>query len=314
MADILAISVRFALFADLMLLVGLAAFPLYALRGEEGRDAAIAAILIRPLPWLCALGLLISLAGIIVLAATMHGVQLLAVDRTMLMTMIDETDVGAAWVYHMIALIAALGAATQLAKWPTGAAAIVAIAGSAALATLVWAGHAGAGEGLPGTIHRVSDALHMVAAAIWLGAIAAFLTLLWPRRGDMPPAQLAVTARSLDRFASAGTICVLVVAVTGLVNAQMIVGAANLGRALSAPYGQLLLAKLLLFASMLGLAAANRWRLTPALTASLIDDDPRIAVDAMRRSLMLEALAAIMIVALVAWFGTLEPMPASPAP
>jgi len=309
-ADVLTIGVRFALFADLMLLVGLAAFPLYALRREERRNAGVAAILFRPLLWLCALGLVVSLVGIVVLTASMQGVGLFAVDRAMLVTMICETDVGAAWVYRMIALAAAFAAATQLAKRSTVATTILVIAGSAALATLVWAGHAGASEGLPGTIHRASDALHMVAAAVWLGAIAAFLILLWPQRGGMPPAQLAITAQSLDRFASVGTICVLVVAATGLVNAQMIVGAANLGGSLSAPYGQLLLAKLLLFASMLGFAAANRWRLTPALTASLADDDPRIAANAMRRSLLLEAFAATAILALVAWFGTLEPFPA----
>src|SRR3546814_8655355 len=63
----------------------------------------------------------------------------------------------------------------------------------------------------------------------------------------------------------------LVIAATGLINSQMIVGAENLGRSLSSPYGQLLLAKLALFALMLALAAANRWRLTPALAAAAGD-------------------------------------------
>lgn len=298
------ISIRFALFADLMLIVGLAAFPFYALR-RENRD--VAQILARPLPWLCALGLVMSLVGIVALTASMYGVALFAVDRTMLGTMVGESDVGAAWVYRMMALTIALGAAMRLNRRPATAAAIIAIAGMIALATLVWAGHAGASEGLPGTIHRASDALHMIAAAIWIGAIAAFLILLFPRQGDMSSAQVAVAAQSLDRFARVGTICVLVVAATGLVNAQMIVGVANLGGLLSSPYGQLLIVKLLLFASMLGLAAANRWRLTPALTASLAADDPRIALAAMRRSLMLEGIAALMILGLVAWLGTLEP-------
>lgn len=304
MADLLTTSLRFALFVNLMLIVGLAAFPLYVLRRENRETARI---LIRPLPWLCALALLISLVGIIALTASMYGVELFAVGRTMLGAMICESDAGTAWVYRMIALAAALGAVTQLHRRPTPAAIIVAIAGSIALATLVWAGHAGASEGLSGWIHRMSDALHMLAAAVWLGAIAAFLILLWPRGGSPSSTRLAVAAQSLDRFAPVGTICVLVVAATGLVNAQMIVGVANLGRLPSSPYGQLLLVKLLFFASMLGLAAANRWRLTPALTASLAAGDPRIALAAMRRSLILEGSAAVMILGLVAWLGTLEP-------
>src|SRR3546814_19293751 len=81
----------------------------------------------------------------------------------------------------------------------------------------------------------------------------------------------------------------LVIAATGLINSQMIVGAENLGRSLSSPYGQLLLAKLALFALMLALAAANRWRLTPALAAAAGadaesgDSDPDAALAAMRR-------------------------------
>src|SRR3546814_9195933 len=88
----------------------------------------------------------------------------------------------------------------------------------------------------------------------------------------------------------------LVIAATGLINSQMIVGAENLGRSLASPYGQLLLAKLALFGLMLALAAANRWRLTPALAvaaagddAESVDSDPDAALAAMRRSLIIEA-------------------------
>src|SRR3546814_8888917 len=49
---------------------------------------------------------------------------------------------------------------------------------------------------------------------------------------------LGIAARSLDRFSFIGTICVLVIAATGLINSQMIVGAENLGRSLGSPYGQ----------------------------------------------------------------------------
>ena len=72
---------------------------------------------------------------------------------------------------------------------------------------------------------------------------------------------------------------------------------------------RLLALKLLLFAAMLALAAANRWRLTPALEAALIDSDadPAMAAAAMRRSLIAELMAGAAILALVAWLGTLDP-------
>jgi putative copper resistance protein D len=62
-----------------------------------------------------------------------------------------------------------------------------------------------------------------------------------------------------------------------------------------------------LFLVMLVLAAANRFRLVPALEAAIDAGDNRRARDAMRRSLLLEIGCAVAILALVAWLGTLEP-------
>src|SRR3546814_2451843 len=109
-----------------------------------------------------------------------------------------------------------------------------------------------------------------LAAAVWIGAIGAFLMLISPQRLREWPGGLQIASRSLDQFSRVGTICVLVIAATGLVNSQMIVGAENLGRSLGTPYGQLLLAKLALFGLMLALAADNRWpaRKGPRLNSS----------------------------------------------
>ena len=308
MADLLLMGVRFALFAVLMLIAGLAAFPLHALEPGDRRDPGPGSIVVRPLTWLCAAALFLSLLGMAVLTASMQGVGLFAIDPAMVAALVRETDVGTAWVVRMAALLVATVGAFRIARIPEAAATIVAVAAAVALTTLAWSGHAGASEGTAGWIHRASDALHMLAAAVWLGAIAGFLLLLRPSEA-VTRDRLALTAQSLDRFARVGTICVFVIAATGLVNGQMIVGAANIGRSISSPYGQLLAIKLVLFAAMLGLAAANRWRLTPALGRALgePDIDPAGAVRAMRHSLILEALAGFAILALVAWFGMLEP-------
>ena len=304
MADLLLMGIRFALFAVLMFITGLAAFPLHALEPGERRDPELGSILSRPLPWLCAAALLLSLMGMVALTASMQGVGIFAIDPAMVVALVDETDVGVAWLVRMAALLVTAVAAFRIARSPVAATMI----GAVALATLVWSGHAGASEGTAGWIHRASDALHMIAAAIWLGAIAGFLLMLRPGE-PVAKGRLAMTARSLDRFAPVGTLCVLLIAATGLVNGQMIVGAANIGRSIASPYGQLLAIKLVLFAAMLALAAANRWRLTPALGRALDepDTDPASAARAMRRSLVLEALAGLAILALVAWFGMLEP-------
>jgi putative copper resistance protein D len=306
-ADLLLMSIRFALFAVLMLIAGLAAFPLHALELGERQDPELGSIISRPLPWLCAAALFLSLMGMAVLTASMQGVGIFAIDPAMVITLVSETDVGVAWLVRMAALLVAAVVAFRIARNPV-APTMIAAAGAVALATLVWSGHAGASEGTAGRIHRASDALHLIAAAIWLGAIAGFLLMLRPGE-PVAKARLAMTARSLDRFAPVGTLCVLLIATTGLVNGQMIVGAANIGRSIASPYGQLLAIKLVLFAAMLALAAANRWRLTPALRRAFDepDTDPARAARAMRRSLVLEALAGLAILALVAWFGMLEP-------
>jgi putative copper resistance protein D len=311
--DPVLIGIRFALYADLMLIAGLAAFPLYALTRSERLGTQPMAAIWRLERWLCAAGLLLSTLGMGVLAASMQGVGFLSLEFQPFWDLVRETDVGMAWIYRSAALLLALAAAIWLTRWPATAAAILAAAGSVAVATLVWSGHAGATEGAAGTIHRISDILHMIAAAVWIGAIGAFLLLVTPQSIRELPGGLRIAARSLDQFSLIGTICVLIIAATGLINSQFIVGAENLGRSLSSPYGQLLLAKLALFGLMLALAAANRWRLTPALAAAAggntenIDTDPDAALAAMRKSLIIEAAAALAILALVAWFGTLEP-------
>jgi putative copper resistance protein D len=75
----------------------------------------------------------------------------------------------------------------------------------------------------------------------------------------------------------------------------------------SSLYGQLLFAKLALFAAMLGLAALNRFRLTPRFEASIAAADHRGALGALRASLRVETTCIVAILALVAWLGTLEP-------
>lgn len=312
MPDILLAGIRFALFADLMLVVGMAGFLLYAPTAEERLSPEITAGFWRAERWLCALGLLTSTAGMVVLTAAMYGVDPAAVDHRMLRELAFGSDVGKAWLWRTAALLLAFAAALLAGKHPAATAGAIAATGAAALASLAWSGHAGASEGVTGMIHRTSDALHMITAAVWLGAIAAFLILL----AHPTPARLDLAARSLDRFSQIGTICVLIIAATGLINGQIIIGVTGIGASLAAPYGQLLLAKLALFMLMLALAAANRWRIVPVLKHALSTDAPDQAVRTMRRSLLIEAFAGAAILALVAWFGMLEPFssPGMPPP
>jgi putative copper resistance protein D len=62
--------------------------------------------------------------------------------------------------------------------------------------------------------------------------------------------------------------------------------------------------KLALFAGMLALAAAHRWRLVPALAAAGGGSN---TVRVLRRTLALEAALGLAVLGVVAVLGTLEP-------
>ena len=72
-------------------------------------------------------------------------------------------------------------------------------------------------------------------------------------------------------------------------------------------YGQLLLVWLALFGVMLAPAGKKRFCLTPALNGAIVSGDTSKATAALSWSLALEASAALIILGLVAWLGTLAP-------
>ena len=74
----------------------------------------------------------------------------------------------------------------------------------------------------------------------------------------------------------------------------------------SHPYS--LVAILVLFALMLALAAGNRFRLTPWLGSVLAGgEDPRQALQRLRRSVVAETLVGAVLLVVVAVMGTLAP-------
>ena len=92
----------------------------------------------------------------------------------------------------------------------------------------------------------------------------------------------------------------------GWPDSWFLVGWEGLPRLAATAWGGLLLAKLPLFAVMLGLAAANRFRHTPALGVSLAAD-PEPALRALRRAVGLETAVAFGVLAVVAALGQLPP-------
>jgi copper transport protein len=134
--------------------------------------------------------------------------------------------------------------------------------GIPAAALAIWAvvvpglsGHAGdPGEG---TLTVIVDALHVAAAAIWIGGVA---QLVWvtphATRGLTGQAQRAARSAIVRRFSTIALGCVVVVAVTGFARALWEVSAVS--QIWTTSYGQTLVAKTLLFAGLIGLGYRNR--------------------------------------------------------
>lgn len=286
MAELINIILRLALYVDLLLLFGVALFALYSVN---------APLRFRPLlRGLALLGALLSVAGLLLMTSAMSGETQLAALWPHLQMMLLETDVGLAWALRMIALIVVL---VQPGKW------LASMAGAVALTSLAWSGHGAMDEGSLRVWHFLSDILHLLAAGAWLGGMLALVLLV---RGRVDEARIRLLAAAVKRFEWIGAAIVLTLSVSGVVNYLFIVGP-RLDEVLLGTYGMLLAIKVLLFAAMLVLAALNRFHLGPALERSLRDGQHVIAAHALRRSVLLELGMALLIVALVAWLGTLSP-------
>lgn len=181
-----------------------------------------------------------------------------------------------------------------------------AVLGAVALASFAWSGHGADGEGAVGLFKLAADIVHLLAAGVWLGALAALLLLVLGAR-QAEAAAVGALHRALKGFSGVGSLVVATLVLTGLVNGWFLAGPDRIGAMASTAWGAVLLAKLAVFALTLGLAALNRFRLTPRLEQALAGLDPASALLALRRSLLAESAAGLSVLVLVSWLGTLAP-------
>ena len=302
MSDSVGIALRFALYVDLMLLFGVALFGLYSLKGRERISGMV--LPFRPmLAGTAALGAVLSVASMVMMASAMSGESDFAELRPHIEMMVLETDVGLAWVVRIVALIV-VGLAVML-RAPGFSLWVAAVAGGVALASLAWNGHGAMDEGSRRYWHFTVDILHLLAAGAWIGALAAF-ALMAKISALQTEERIGLLARAVHRFELIGALIVVVITVTGVVNYLFIVGP-KLDEVFLSTYGILLFIKVVLFAGMLVLAALNRFHLGPLLERSLRNGQYAVAANALRRSVVVEWVAAVVIVGLVAWLGTLSP-------
>lgn len=245
-----------------------------------------------------------TVAALVLQAAAMAGDDPLP-DLAMLGMVLTSTSFGHAVAVRLAVTLAAIPLLLALPT-PRRLRAMTAL-GASAMLTLAWGGHGVADAGRAGLLHLGADIVHLLAAGLWIGALGVLVVM-----AVEPTSAPGVTARRLERalsgFSGAGTLAVALLILTGLVNGWFLVGPRHLAGLVTTLYGRLLLAKLALFAAMLGLAASHRWRLTPRLEAAAAGSSgARAVVTEIRRSIALETAFAVLVLTLVGWLGTLAP-------
>ncbi|MGR4863546.1 copper homeostasis membrane protein CopD [Caulobacter sp. LARHSG274] len=309
MLDAAIIVLRLVQFGGAMILFGSPLFFLYALPGQGPCAAAALNWPRRLLAWGAGILAIGAVLGLLAQTSVLAGSIRAGLAPDALVAVVTTMAMGPSSLVRTAAALAALG----LLAWTRPGSvlwSLCALFGAVACASLAWMGHGAATMGAGRLIHLAGDIIHALAAALWIGALAAFLMLVRRSGPRAPEADQALHA-ALRGFSGIGSGIVALIVASGLVNAWFLVGPGGLGGLLTTPYGRLLSLKLMLFAAMLGLAAANRFRLTPALAGALGDPaQVAVAVARLRTSLVLETTAAIGVLALVAWLGALAPVSA----
>lgn len=301
--DALGIVIRFGLYLDLAAAFGLAVFALLSLAGAER------ALALRPLLAMTSIaGAGLSILGLLTMAASMSDVPLRSLDRAAVEAVLTGMAAGTAWFVRMASLVALAMSAAIVPRWPRPALSVATVGSGVALATLAWDGHGAMDDGAIGWLHLSADIIHLLAAGVWIGALAGLAMLVGRSAARMDRQHLTITHRALEGFSVTGSVIVGLIIVTGLINAWLLVGVRGISSLPTSLYGQLLLAKIGLFLAMLVLAAANRFRHTPALAKAMAQDDHGAAIRALRWSLGMETSLAVTVLAVVAWLGTLEPI------
>ena len=198
----------------------------------------------------------------------------------------------------LVVALACVGAFLSLRSSPkilTRSLSIVALAAVGTAFSLT--GHASSAE--PQWLMRTAIILHGAVAAVWVGGLLPLAAAVRAAPTQSLPAVL--------RFSAVATLAVAALAATGAI--LSIIQIETWSALLLTDYGRLWIAKLSVVLMMLGLAALNRFVLTPAMAAG-----PQ-AGNRLVRSIGVESVLALLLLAVVTgWRFTPPPRATSTTP
>jgi copper resistance protein D len=227
--------------------------------------------------------LYLTMARVMVLSGLLGDEFAALWDWSLIQIVLDGGE-GRAAIVRAAGLIAvaafSFGAGASQAIAVLGA---IAIAGSFALT-----GHTGSVG--PGNLPRLLLALHVLAVSYWIGALVPLFRIA-------SSSEFSRVGAVLKRFGDIAVFLVGTLVAAGAILLWLVLGSVE--ALFVSPYGRLVLLKLTFVAAVLTLAAVNKLRLTPGVTAG-----DRGAVAGLRWSIAGEMALAAAILVVTATFTT----------
>jgi putative copper resistance protein D len=299
------IIVRAIHFASTAVIVGILIFRV-AVGEPAWREAASALdIQVLRIAWISLLVSAVSgIAWVLLEAPIMSGLPFgEAMASDVIGTVVTETQFG---LVSQVRLALATVLAACLASERLPGVRWVALASALALiASIAWTGHAGSTAGELGVFHLAADALHLLAAAAWIGGLISLALLLVAVPRHQPHHWQSLAKEAALRFSMVGVLSVATLSLTGIFSAWILVG--SFGALFATGYGRLLMLKISLFAIMLAFAAVNRFWLTPGLADFSSSKRARDVARTLVRNCAIEIALGIAIFAIVGALGTMHP-------
>lgn len=299
-------------------------------RGKERQEEAAVALLGRLRLLLLSaatIGAVSAAAGIVLEGAEAAGVSGFAALRGTIVRETLETRFGAVWALTALAwlafgLLAALvlrGAvpsrrtaasrnSSRRGRWEVRAPAAAAALVLPLLLPVLEPALAGHGSTqAPVVLNFAMNAIHVAAISIWVGGLGALLLVLPAATRRLEPAERSrLLAAVVSRFSGIALLAVLAILVTGLIQAYVYVR--HLDALLSSGYGRAVLAKVLLLAATIAIAAYNRRRALPRLRRVAAGGEaPGGAGLSLRRALRAELALLLVVLGVTAALASYAP-------
>ncbi len=241
-----------------------------------------------------------ALSGIIWIAAmiaNMAGSFTDAATRDTLDAFFFETQFGPVAIARLFLLVIVLLAIALPQRIRFG---VWLIASAGLIVDQAWLGHAANGGDSPfGAIMIVVYAIHVLGGAAWVGGLPILLFTLAQRDPGKGPREIVLI---LSRYSALATGAVTLILATGVANAMFRVQG-HFARLVGSGYGEILLVKLLLVATMLALAYYNRFIALPRLqTAPQAPDFTGLS-----RSIGVELALGVLVIGVAALLGVTPP-------